>query len=136
MPTPFQHVGNFHHKFGLYSVTHDGVKQQNVPDDLVMFRLKFLEEELRELKEAYENDDLIQVADSLVDLEYVTLGTAHLHGFPYPQLFAEVQRANMEKERCIRQQDSSRGSTWDVIKPAGWRPPNIRGVLLGAGFKV
>lgn len=64
------------------------------------FRIKFIEEELRELKEGYERRDMAQVADSLVDLAYVVLGLAHLHRLPWQRLWDAVQAANMAKERC------------------------------------
>lgn len=38
-------------------------------------------------------------------------------------LWADVQRANMQKERVLKAEDSKRGSTWDVRKPEGWIPP-------------
>lgn len=130
----FEDVGEFHAKFGLANVNEDGVKPRLISQELIDFRVKFLQEELDELKAAYEANDLAKIADSLVDLVYVALGTAHLHGLPWGQLWAEVQRANMAKERALRAEDSARGSTYDVIKPQGWTPPDIDGVLKAEGM--
>jgi predicted HAD superfamily Cof-like phosphohydrolase len=129
----FDAVGAFHQRFGL-DVT-NGRSPHHIPVDLSMFRVAFLQEELNELIEAYNAQDLPKIADSLVDLVYVALGTAHLHGFPWEELFAEVQRANMQKVRAQRPEDSTRLSTFDVVKPAGWQPPNIIEVLMRAGWK-
>ena len=67
-----------------------------------------------------------KVLDALVDLVYVALGTAYLHGFG-PQKFNEawrrVHEKNMEKIRAPSADHSKRGSAFDVIKPAGWTPP-------------
>ena len=83
-----------------------------------------------------ERQDLPKIADALVDLVYVALGTAHLHGFPWAALFAEVQRANMTKERAKPDgSDSARGSSFDVVKPEGWRGPAMVEVLMRAGWK-
>lgn len=160
----FDRVGQFHEKFGLANVTHhQPCAAHEIMRELVEFRLKFLLEELLEIAEGYgyeleENEfsterpfqfarkhlmpgdaaprqDLPKIFDGLIDLVYVALGTAHLHHFPWAEGFAEVQRANMQKVRAQRAADSTRGSTFDVIKPAGWTPPNIIEVLMRKGWK-
>jgi hypothetical protein len=145
MASDFDSVGKFHAKFGLPAS--DGVARE-IGAELRDFRLKFLLEELEELAEGYGlrlewelhglgcGQDLPKIADSLVDLVYVTLGTAHLHGLPWGPLFAEVQRANMAKERARPDgSDSARGSSFDVVKPASWRPPAVIETLMKAGWK-
>jgi predicted HAD superfamily Cof-like phosphohydrolase len=88
------------------------------------FRVKFMQEELDEFQEACDQLDLAKAADALVDLVYVVHGTALMMGLPWQALWAEVQRANMEKVRATSAEQSKRRSTLDVIKPEGWRPPN------------
>lgn len=78
---------------------------------------------------------LPDIADGLIDLVYVALGTAHLHGFPWDALFDEVQRANMSKVRATHAEQSRRKSTLDVVKPEGFQPPDIVGVLLANGWQ-
>ncbi|KAA2245762.1 hypothetical protein F0L74_07365 [Chitinophaga agrisoli] len=62
-------------------------------------RLQLFEEELQELKEAIENNDLVEIADALCDLQYVLTGTALEFGLgnTFPDLFNEVHRSNMSK---------------------------------------
>lgn len=62
-------------------------------------RISLLQEELNELKEAIENNDLIEVADALCDLQYVLSGAIHEFGMgqKFKTLFDEVQRSNMSK---------------------------------------
>lgn len=164
MDTPSNHydVGKFHEKFGLENTAFRDMKPKLISLELAEFRLKFLKEELREIEEGYERDDLTKIADGLVDLVYVALGTAHLHGLPWQELWNAVQRANMRKERCEinhafvantgpddvgccfpmgvdicrqpRHKHSLRGNINDVIKPPGWTPPDIIGVLTLAGW--
>lgn len=128
----FLDVGTFHRKFDLPHA-HDG-KPRLISVEEREFRLKFLFEEFEELVKAYEAEDLPAIADALIDLVYVALGTAHYHQLPWERLFAEVQRANLSKERAVHVGQSKRGSTLDVVKPEGWRPPNILEVLMAAGW--
>jgi predicted HAD superfamily Cof-like phosphohydrolase len=77
------------------------------------------------------------MADALIDLVYVAMGTAHLLGLPWEALWNEVQIANMRKVRAAADaSDSKRGSAFDVVKPPGWQPPNIKRILENYGWTV
>lgn len=130
----FDDVGNFHERFGLDNVTHRGAGPRAVPPDLLKFRIEFMHEELREFEDAAAVGDQAKMADALIDLVYVALGTAHVYGFPWHLLWNEVQRANMTKERATRETASARGGEWDVVKPSDWKPPDIESVLAEYGF--
>jgi predicted HAD superfamily Cof-like phosphohydrolase len=60
-------------------------------------RYDLIKEELEELKEALENKDLLEVADALTDILYVTYGTGHAFGINLDKCFEEVQSSNMSK---------------------------------------
>ena len=60
-------------------------------------RYDLIKEELEELKEAMENKDLLEVADALTDILYVTYGAGHAFGINLDKCFDEVQRSNMSK---------------------------------------
>jgi len=60
-------------------------------------RCDLIKEELDELKEAMENKDLLEVADALTDILYVTYGAGHAFGIDLDKCFEEVQRSNMSK---------------------------------------
>ena len=60
-------------------------------------RIKLIEEELKEFKEAIKNKDIIEVADALTDILYVTYGAGHAFGINLDQCFNEVQQSNMSK---------------------------------------
>lgn len=70
-------------------------------------RIKLLQEELDELKAAVEDNDLVEVADALCDLQYVLSGAVLEFGLgeKFPELFDEVQRSNMSKA-CDNQQQA------------------------------
>ena len=68
--------------------------------DLSEFRIRIYElikEELEELKQAITNKDLLEVADALTDILYVTYGAGHAFGIDLDSCFDEVQNSNMSK---------------------------------------
>lgn len=111
----------FHQKFQLPSLPEPGFADQNLMD----FRIKFLEEELQEFKDSCDAGDLAGAFDALVDLTYVAMGTAYLMGLPWQNGWNAVQEANMQKVRAAHAGESKRGSSSDVVKPAGWLPPSM-----------
>ena len=60
-------------------------------------RYDLIKEELEELKEALNNKDLLEVADALTDILYVTYGAGHAFGIDLDKCFEEVQQSNMSK---------------------------------------
>lgn len=117
----------FNQKFNLPTP----VAPQLMSDEMAAFRARFLEEELAEFEEAMHNDDVAGMADALVDLVYVAIGTAVIMGLPWQRLWDEVQRSNMDKVRTERADQSKRGTMFDVVKPPGWQPPRIKEIIDG-----
>lgn len=70
-------------------------------------RISLLQEELNELKEAIADNDLVEIADALCDLQYVLSGAVLEFGLgeKFVKLFNEVQRSNMSKA-CANQQEA------------------------------
>ena len=66
-------------------------------DKINSLRYDLIKEELEELKEAIENKDLLEVADALTDILYVTYGAGHAFGIDLDKCFEEVQNSNMSK---------------------------------------
>ena len=60
-------------------------------------RYDLIKEELEELKNALDNKDLLEVADALTDILYVTYGAGHAFGINLDKCFDEVQQSNMSK---------------------------------------
>lgn len=67
--------------------------------------------------------DLVEVADGLCDLIYVSLGCAVEMGLPIEELFAEVHRSNMLKVGASKRADGK------TMKPEGWQPPYLGKIL-------
>tara|TARA_B100001769_G_scaffold62672_1_gene46421 strand:+ start:707 stop:1135 length:429 start_codon:yes stop_codon:yes gene_type:complete len=78
-----------------------GQEVKNTPEfpdsKIVQLRIDLIQEELNELKEAINNNDIIEVADALTDILYVTYGAGHSFGVDLDSCFNEVQNSNMSK---------------------------------------
>lgn len=127
-PTFFDDVGEFHRKFRL-PVTDVFVKCGEMTKSEEDFRLKFLDEEMEELRLAIVERNVAKQLDALVDIAWVAMGTAHYLGAPFNEAWAEVRRANMEKVRMNVDPDKPYRNIGAVVKPVGWRPPDIDGVI-------
>ena len=66
-------------------------------DKINKLRLDLIKEELSELTDAMNNKDLLEVADALTDILYVTYGAGHAFGINLDKCFEEVQNSNMSK---------------------------------------
>ena len=66
-------------------------------DKINKLRIDLIKEELEELTEAMQNKDLLEVADALTDILYVTYGAGHAFGINLDECFNEVQNSNMSK---------------------------------------
>ena len=60
-------------------------------------RIDLIKEELEELTEAMQGENLLEVADALTDILYVTYGAGHAFGIDLDKCFEEVQNSNMSK---------------------------------------
>lgn len=119
-------VHEFHEKFGL-PLGKDDQLTHNI--DAIVFRLKFLKEELDELEEALGDANRVKAFDALLDLAYVAYSTALFLGVGPAQWHAgmhAVHSCNMAKVRVAKAEDSKRGSAYDVKKPEGWVGPEAR----------
>ena len=91
--TNFNKVGVFMKTFGQEIKN----KPSFSTDKINQLRISLIQEELDELKEAMTNNDLLEVADALTDLLYVTYGAGHAFGIDLDKCFNEVQNSNMSK---------------------------------------
>ena len=89
----FNKVGTFMKTFGQKVKT----KPSFSSDKINKLRIDLIKEELDELQEAMKNNDLLEVADALTDILYVTYGAGHAFGIDLDKCFDEVQNSNMSK---------------------------------------
>ena len=92
-------MSNFN-KVGIFMKTF-GQEVKSKPsfstDKINKLRIDLIKEELEELQEAMKNNDLLEVADALTDILYVTYGAGHAFGIDLDKCFDEVQNSNMSK---------------------------------------
>ena len=89
----FSKVGTFMKTFGQEVKTKPSLSTEKINK----LRIDLIKEELEELTEAMNNKDLLEVADALTDILYVTYGAGHAFGIDLDQCFEEVQNSNMSK---------------------------------------
>ena len=91
--TNFDKVGIFMKTFGQEVKTKPSLSTEKINK----LRIDLIKEELEELTKAMNNKDLLEVADALTDILYVTYGAGHAFGIDLDQCFEEVQNSNMSK---------------------------------------
>ena len=89
----FRKVGTFMKPFGQEVKTKPSLSTEKINK----LRIDLIKEELEELTEAMNNKDLLEVADALTDILYVTYGAGHAFGIDLDKCFDEVQSSNMSK---------------------------------------
>ena len=123
--TLLRDIDAFHKKYGFEKNDKVGIPDNH---ELVNFRTSFLLEELAEYSQAITKKDTAAALDALVDIVYIALGTAWLFNLPFERAWEQVKKANMSKIRS-KSKSKKRGTSFDVIKPKGWRPPDIEQVI-------
>ncbi len=91
--TNFQKVGIFMKTFGQEVKN----KAELGDEKLNQLRISLINEELDELKTAIKDNNILEVADALTDILYVTYGAGHSFGVDLDKCFDEVQKSNMSK---------------------------------------
>ena len=120
----FSKVGTFMKTFGQ--------EVKNKPsfsnDKINKLRIDLIKEELEELTEAMNNKDLLEVADALTDILYVTYGAGHAFGINLDECFDEVQKSNMSKlDSNGKPIYSEKGK---VLKGPNYFKPNLSDFLV------
>ena len=94
-PRALNSVAKFHRTFRLPIEEQPIIPSEKRCD----LRINLLQEELNELRDAIEDNDIVEVADALADIQYVLSGAILEFGLgnKFEALFSEVQRSNMSK---------------------------------------
>lgn len=88
-------VSIFHETFGAPILD----TPQIPSEERCKLRVDLIQEELNELSQAIKDNDIVEIADALCDLQYVLSGAILEFGLgnKFGELFDEVQRSNMSK---------------------------------------
>ena len=121
--TNFNKVKAFMNTYGQ-----DIKEKASFPEDsIVQLRVDLIEEELNELKEAIKNNDIVEVADALTDILYVTYGAGHSFGVNLDKCFDEVQRSNMSK--LGEDGNPIYNDSGKVMKGPNYSPPDLKKII-------
>lgn len=113
-------ITDMHAHYGMHSKFDefdDGMKKK-----FLEFRIKFLQEELDELKDNVNNPE--EIVDALIDLCVVAIGTLDAFSINSYKAWDEVLKANMNKQVGIKPGRPNPLGLPDLMKPEGWKPPN------------
>lgn len=112
-------IAQMHEKFGVNEKVNQFDNEKLI--EFARFRIKFLEEELTELRTAKSAEDVV---DALVDLCVVAIGTLDSFGVDPYKAWNRVHNANMKKEVGVKESRPNPLGLPDLIKPKGWRAPS------------
>ena len=103
------------------------VETQPTWSGVAELRYHLIEEELKELRDAMNEKDIVEIADALTDLLYVVYGAGHCFGLDLDKCFDEVHDSNMTKlgpeGKPIYREDGK------VMKGPKYRKPDLKSVL-------
>ena len=111
-------IAEMHRKFGV----NPAIEKLDVEglNAFLDFRIKFLEEELTEMKDSLTADDVV---DALIDLCVVAIGTLDAFGVDAYKAWDRVHLANMAKEVGVKASRPNPLNLPDLCKPNGWKAP-------------
>jgi predicted HAD superfamily Cof-like phosphohydrolase len=112
-------IAQMHEKYGVNEKVNQFDKEKLM--EFARFRIKFLEEEMNELKTAKTAEDVV---DALVDLCVVAIGTLDSFGVDSYKAWNRVHNANMKKEVGVKESRPNPLGLPDLVKPKGWRAPS------------
>ena len=121
--TNFQRVKNFHNIFG--QVDPDTATWPS--KEVIKLRIALIVEELNELKDAIKEKDMVEVADALTDILYVTYGAGATFGINLDECFAEVHRSNMSKlqpDGTVKRREDGK-----IQKGENYSSPNLKPIV-------
>ena len=121
-------MNRMHKKYGAHEAVDKLTREQLKA--FLQFRIRFLQEELDELKEAATPNqpvDSEEVVDALIDLCVVAIGTLDLFEVNGYEAWNEVLMANLNKKVGIKESRPNPFGLPDLIKPDGWKAPSHEG---------
>lgn len=119
-----QKVAQFRHHFGLHVATYPNL----APDHALRLHHKLISEEVEELRDAIRERDPAEVLDALGDILYLVYGAALECGYDLDAAVDAIHEANMAKlvDGVVHRRPDGK-----VLKPDGWKAPDLRGLVGG-----
>lgn len=119
----YQDILEFHKALGHHIEPFPRVPLSPTPP----LRRKLIREEVNELLDGLDDQDLVKIADGAADSIVVILGTCVSYGIDLRPIWNEVHKTNMAKQGGRKRADGK------SLKPKGWKPPDVEGLLQQQG---
>lgn len=121
-------MGNVFHDQTKFMVACDQSVCEFNEQQLNMYHT-LIKEETKELQEAFNANDKIEILDALIDIIVVTVGAINSMGANGEGAWDEVMRTNFAKIDSVTGKVKKR-EDGKVLKPAGWTAPNLTDFVL------
>ena len=116
-----------HNKFGVKEWFDKNKDNKDLMATYLKFRLSMCQEELGETLDAFDNKDLEEIVDGLIDMCVFAIGTLDVFGVDANKAWDAIYEANMSKESGVKPGRPNPFGLPDLIKPADWQGPDHEG---------
>lgn len=117
-------ITKMHSRYGVHDWVYKNRNDHEKMKAFLQFRMNFLTEEYNETMAAYENNDVEEMIDGLIDLCVIAIGTLDAFNVDPSAAWKQVLKANMSKEVGVKSTRPNKLGLPDLIKPYGWVCPD------------
>jgi len=124
----FKDMQDMHKKYGVDKWMNEEKKSDwSRLNKYMDFRIKMMQEELDETKQAFKDNNPEEIVDGIIDLCVFAIGTLEVFGVDANKAWDQVYKANMSKEVGIKEGRPNPLGLPDLVKPEGWEGPTHEG---------
>jgi hypothetical protein len=124
----FKDMQDMHKKYGVDKWMNEEKKSDwSRLNKYMDFRIKMMQEELDETKQAFKDNNPEEIVDGIIDLCVFAIGTLEVFGVDANKAWDQVYKANMSKEVGIKEGRPNPLGLPDLVKPEGWEGPTHKG---------
>jgi len=124
----FKDMQDMHKKYGVDKWMNEEKKSDwSRLSKYMDFRIKMMQEELDETKQAFKDNNPEEIVDGIIDLCVFAIGTLEVFGVDANKAWDQVYKANMSKEVGIKEGRPNPLGLPDLVKPEGWQGPSHEG---------
>ena len=124
----FKDMQDMHKKYGVDKWMNEEKKSDwSRLNKYMDFRIKMMQEELDETKQAFKDNNPEEIVDGIIDLCVFAIGTLEVFGVDANKAWDQVYKANMSKEVGIKEGRPNPLGLPDLVKPEGWQGPSHEG---------
>jgi len=124
----FKDMQDMHKKYGVDKWMNEEKKSDwSRLSKYMDFRIKMMQEELDETKQAFKDNNPEEIVDGIIDLCVFAIGTLEVFGVDANKAWDQVYKANMSKEVGIKEGRPNPLGLPDLVKPEGWKGPSHEG---------